>query len=486
MRNFKKVICILLALAAAGTVAASCVTNNTVITLPPVSYPEPSPTVTAKIQTERPDWYVTPPSPFRMMAGEAITASGVHMHPDNSYAPASSTLPRIDIAVPAGYSLDKVNYVQTTVSLSNAGEYDIEAQSAGIRLRGNATTMSNKRPLRVKFDKKVSMFGRDSEKSWVLLANAYDPTRLRNMVAYGLYEYLVPDGTFASLCVPVDLYINGVYAGVYTLCDQIETGSGRLDLEETPGATPEETDYFVEQDFKMRWRENGTAIGTAGVNWFWSDYADADFELKNPDPDDYPSAEYIAYIKSYMDEAYLAIYNKDWARTQEFIDVESFINGFIAAQITEVTDIMYTSVFYYKPAGGKLTWGPLWDCDFALGSSHTYAYTDPNDLKFAEKNYFFDGLMKIPEFKALCVARFLEIYAGAKAYMLDLIDEETALHGAIYEADYKYWLRYDMRLDTQWRGAGFTTPTNYAGHVDYLKKWITVRMDALYAYYSTL
>jgi len=433
-----------------------------------------------------PDWYKIPPAPTRMAAGEAITAANVHMHPDNSFAPTESTLPRIDITIPANYSLDKVNYVEAQVSVSNAGEYDVPEQSAGIRLRGNATTMSQKRPLRVKFDEKVSMFGRDSEKSWVLLTNDYDPTRLRNIVAYGLYEYLVPEGTFASLCVPVDLYINGVYAGVYTLADQIETGSGRVDLEEKPGATPEETDFFVEQDFKMRWREYGKVVGTEGVDWFWSDYADADFELKNPDPDEYQLPEYVDYIKAYMDEAYLAIYNKDWERVQDFIDIESFINGFIAAQITEVTDIMYTSVFYYKPAGGKLTWGPLWDCDFSLGNSHTYNLTDPNDMKFAEKNYLFAGLMEIPEFKTLCVARFLEIYEGAKEFMLNLIDTEIAERGALYEADYIYWKKYDMRLSVLWRGAGFTTPTNYSGQVAFLKQWITVRMDALYDYYKSI
>ncbi len=82
----------------------------------------------------------------------------------------NSTLPRIDITFESdSYTLDKTNYTNATVAITNAGEDNLEETDAGIRIRGNSTAEAWKKPLKIKFDEKTSLFGRNAEKAGLYL-----------------------------------------------------------------------------------------------------------------------------------------------------------------------------------------------------------------------------------------------------------------------------------------------------------------------------
>ena len=57
----------------------------------------------------------------------------------------------------------------------------------------------------------------------------------------------------------MDVYVNGDYQGVYNLCDQVETGDGRVDIRSKTDAAPEETDFLIEQDYRAYF--DGGGIG---------------------------------------------------------------------------------------------------------------------------------------------------------------------------------------------------------------------------------
>jgi hypothetical protein len=105
-------------------------------------------------------------------------------------SPQSTGLPVIKIEIAGGINAirDKENYIPSSVRLSDAShpEYNFEGKEAGIRGRGNVTWGYPKKPYRLKFDKKISMFGLGEAKSWVLLANYRDPTLIMNTVAFEL------------------------------------------------------------------------------------------------------------------------------------------------------------------------------------------------------------------------------------------------------------------------------------------------------------
>ena len=146
--------------------------------------------------------------------------------------------------------VSKEEYVSAKVSIMNtAEEFELDSIDAGIRGRGNTSWLEPKKSYRIKFDKKQSLFGSEYKaKSWTLIANYCDKTLSRNALAYDLSEEF-DDITFSSARHYVDVYLNGEYLGVYLLCDQIQTGDGRVEIEEKL-IEPENTGYFLESDFR--------------------------------------------------------------------------------------------------------------------------------------------------------------------------------------------------------------------------------------------
>lgn len=388
---------------------------------------------------------------------------------------ANSSLPRVDITFEdIDYKLDKENYESATVTITNAGEYDLGTSVAGIRIRGNSTAEVAKRPLRIKFDEKVSLFGRDSEKSWTLLANIFDKTLIHNYVAYDLYDYLTPEDTFTALCVPVDVYVNGGYQGVYTLSDQINTGSGRVDINNKPGLTPEDTDYLIEHDYRAYYDDN--EHGEEGIGWFWMKRLNECFEVKSPDTGELATTEYTDYIKQYMDETYEVILNHDWTRIQEYIDVDSFIYGFMSAEIVKSQDIAQSSVYFYKKADGRLTFAVLWDCDLSFGSGDRHI---PDEDMIAQENFLFGNLMQVPEFRRLYIDAFNRNYDKALNHILTTIDDvQTRYHNEL-ENEFNNWeSKYD------WCSDEMKAIKSYDDQIAFMKDWIKTRMNWLHKTYN--
>ena len=65
-------------------------------------------------------------------------------------------------------------------------------------------------------------------KKWILTANAFDDTLLRNAVAFSIAKMLgldyTPDVQF------VDVYANGKFLGNYLLSEKIEIGKNRINI----------------------------------------------------------------------------------------------------------------------------------------------------------------------------------------------------------------------------------------------------------------
>ena len=97
-----------------------------------------------------------------------------------------------------------------------------------IRGRGNTTWKFEKKPYKIKLDEKAKVFGMDKNRDWVLLANYCDKTLLRNVIAMDISRELgfswTPD------MIPVEVYLNGRYEGVYCICQHKEVAKHRIDI----------------------------------------------------------------------------------------------------------------------------------------------------------------------------------------------------------------------------------------------------------------
>ena len=118
-----------------------------------------------------------------------------------------------------------------------------------IKGRGNSTWLQDKKPYQIKLGSKTDLLqtgkSENKSKTWVLLANAADPSLLRNQVVYDLSVAMQLQPGIESRSV--NLFYDGEYRGVYLLSEKVEVAKGRVDItdleEINESVNPSITDY---------------------------------------------------------------------------------------------------------------------------------------------------------------------------------------------------------------------------------------------------
>ena len=343
-------------------------------------------------------------------------------------------------------------YVRASLSMYNNGDPNnpyLEDIPLGIRLRGNSTLFMPKKSFKIKFDDKTRLTNAYQEKDWVLLANYTDQTLVRNYVAFQMSRGL--DMAFTPTYVFVDVYLNDEYLGNYMLTDQIEVTNHRVDIEENVSTI--DTGYLIEYDLGL-YRD---PISMESQNYFVIE--GIPFVIKSPQQEDEHYLDgHKQFIENYMNEVFDAL--KDGDDYKQLIDVESFIDWFIVSEVFKNVDSGYSSVFYYKDAGGLLKMGPLWDFDLSSGNQGHLG----DDLRGPEgwytprqdKNRLFYYLWQYPEFKEALKARWNEVY---ETVILQVLDNIFNAADSITYSRYQNFQRWDIiGSNYEW----YTAPEVYA------------------------
>ena len=145
----------------------------------------------------------------------------------------------ISITVPKGYTGE---YSETPLPSQENLELEY------LRGRGNSTWTFAKKPFKFKLKNSTDLLGMGANKHWVLLANAYDGTMVRNRIVGYMGRMLGMD--FTPMYTPVDLVVNGEYRGSYTLAHQVRIGKTRVNIKELKPADiaePEVTGGYLLQ-----------------------------------------------------------------------------------------------------------------------------------------------------------------------------------------------------------------------------------------------
>lgn len=167
------------------------------------------------------------------------------------------TLPIVSVTTKNGeYILSRTEYLSCIIDVFNCPDkWKIDEASAGIRIRGNSSAYygdeekvkSNPVPYRIKFDKKTKMLGLNNGakcKSWVLLKAEYDI--IRNDLALRFGRSIMNGHAFCSDAAFVHVYVNGIYQGIYTLCEQCQVNEYRVSITE-----PDEAETGINIGFYM-------------------------------------------------------------------------------------------------------------------------------------------------------------------------------------------------------------------------------------------
>mgnify|MGYP003291102475 FL=1 len=264
--------------------------------------------------------------------------------------------------------VDKKNYIKGTVVIEDpAGMYwdtprlELKMTKDGIRGRGNTTWDMPKKPYKMKFDSKVSIFGLGEDKEWVILANYADKTLLRNVVAMKLSEIVGMPWTPAML--PVEVYMNGSYLGCYTFSEHKKVSEHRVDLD-IVGESDNSGDA-VTGDYYMEIEQNQDE-----TTCFYTQVCGIPMMFSEPEV---PTAAQLQYVKEYFRQAETALRSSNFTDPdtgwQKYIDIETFAKAYLVNELTKNIDgNMRKSSFITKKKNDKFQMYHLWDYDLALGN----------------------------------------------------------------------------------------------------------------------
>lgn len=324
-------------------------------------------------------------------------------------------LPVIYVSIKDGDRLNKLDKVDqeaefkivytdgTSLELTQQdGQYPMKIKGRGNSTWGMPTT---KKPYNLKFTEKQDLFGFGEAKKWSLIAGWLDSSYLRSYIGYKLAKTL--DDTTPD-CEMVDLIVNGNYEGIYMLCEayginknRVETKGDGKDLNNDG----EITEYLIEADVRALEHDEPNRILTDSNNWL---------VVKEPDEDEIVSEtdDRFVYISDYLKKVDQAIVNLD--NYEKYIDIDSLANQYIINEYLLNPDWgfgnqpYYSSTFMYMEEGGKLYFGPFWDCDIAMGrhdysnaESEGYRQTANAEDFLAKNTHWIDSLMKDPKFVEL-------------------------------------------------------------------------------------
>ena len=364
----------------------------------------------------------------------------------------------------------KTNYETAKLSvLGCEAEYRLEEVVTEIRGRGNNSWGYPKKSYKMKLAEKENLFnlGNGKERIWVLLANQCDQSLQRNHVAFEYARYF--DAVeWQPNSLSVEVYLNGEYIGVYLLSEDIKISNDRVDVVDT---TPEELDtgYLVE----LSNYASGEVINAAGRDYMVHNELSADSDIKR---------QQKRYIQKYIDDCHKTLENGTKEECEALIDLDSLVAIYLVEEVVKNLDSQWDSFYLHKDAGGKLTFGPVWDFDLSLGNANEGAeeYTDifvANGQGSGNGfNSWFTIALTRDWFREMVAEKWAEIYDSLCLMPQHILDEgELGLRS--YERNFEKWQIFGTVQNRETRY--ITRLSTYTEHYQYLAEWLTNRLEWL-------
>lgn len=344
-----------------------------------------------------------------------------------------------------------------------------------IRGRGNSTWNMPKKPYRIKLSGSSAVFGMPADKDWNLLAEYSDKSLMRNSTAMELSR--ICEMAWTPQMRSVNLYFNGSYKGVYSLCEHKEVSSHKVDINVVTASDNEGEavtgDYYLEIESAQD-----------GICNF---YTEVGIPIVFSDPEE-PTVQQEAYIKNYLSAFEAALYSDSFTDAQTgyaaYVDLESFVKHYIIQELTKNIDgNLAKSCYLVKSRGGKLMFYHVWDFDIALGNCNYIDSAFPGATNTPEgwfiRDYILKGksdgwygrMFKDPAFVAELKAIWTRIYPSLLT-VPTFIDRSV---DGLYEAqddNFKVWFILGVQV---W--PNYKVFNTYNEEVQYLKSFYVQRLS---------
>ena len=318
----------------------------------------------------------------------------------------SGTLPVLYINTRGGEEItSKENYLEATCYLDAMGIEGVTSLGSEeeqvellIKGRGNSSWVRPKKPVRLKFNNKVSLLGMDKNRHFVLATEWPD--------GYGRINWEM--GFFVSRLMglswtcehhPIEVVINGDYRGLYFLTEKIRVGKDCVNIEEQDD---EDTDP---ERITGGWLCEIDNYLDSKPQVILRDRTSKKYIVTTVHSPEVLSDEQNQYITNFVKATDQAIYCPDKMSTdwEQFIDLDMLARYYLVCEIIYQIEGFSGSCYWSKDRGEdtKIIFGPIWDFDTSMASwsVEKFFYEEQEGDAISYRNHWIMELVKYPRFQ---------------------------------------------------------------------------------------
>lgn len=330
------------------------------------------------------------------------------------------------------------------------------------------------------------VMGMPADNGWILNGPYLDKSLIRNYLAYNVFGEFTDNSPEVRFC---ELFVDGEYRGLFLFMEAIDVGANRVALTETDNAANKgvETSYLLKLDrYDMEARTLGNLGQQVGLQ-------DSFLSIEYPNELELTD-EQAEWIKDDFSAFEKALYSYDYDTDQygywNYVDVDSFVDYFIAMEFSMNYDAGLYSTYLTRDVRGKVAIGPIWDFNSAFDNYAEADYQDASGFVMPTRPWY-TMLVKDERFTDAVVARYRELREGSLSNdrLQTFVDDALAYLGPAIQRNWEVWgstfdpetLSPEHRLIPLERN-----PTSYDEAVTELKDFITRRGGWLDAHIDSL
>ena len=255
-----------------------------------------------------------------------------------------------------------------------------------------------------------------------------DKSLLRNYVLMNLSGQVMAATPEVRYC---ELFVNGTYQGVYVMMESVSRSLAGLD--KSP-KNQDRTSYLVRLD----------RGGTPELNQF-SHYAMRTLSVMDVV---YPAGAactegQVSYIEKDISKIEKSLYSLDFDDPElgyrALLDVDSFVDYMVLNEFFQNYDATRYSTYLYRPLGGKLSIGPVWDFNNALDN---YIETPLDGTGFSFPNsLWYTMLCKDSSFTEQVINRYRQLRQSilSDEYLQRYVDDSVTWLGPAIDRNFQVW-----------------------------------------------
>jgi hypothetical protein len=305
-----------------------------------------------------------------------------------------------------------------------------------------------------------------ADRRWVLLAEFWDRTMIRNKISYDMglmsrFDYS-PTGKF------IEVVYNGNPLGTYLLAQKVEESKNRVNIGDEG--------FLLEMDQRGRIDDDDVyfepPIFREKMQKFW--WTDTIFNIKEPKVQ--WGSQQQRYIENHINMFESVLFGSNFTDPntgyRAYIDVPSFVDWYLINEIGKSVDAYgYASVFFHYEPGGKIKMGPIWDFDLSYGNADYNQDSFSPQGNWISEHPWFERLLQDSYFKEKVNDRF-SFYFDKKELFLEKIDDYGQHIDASQKENYILWENLGEEM---WNNKNVYD--SYEDELNYLKTWLNDRMN---------